>query len=266
MYDEPPLVVCTYSLEPSMPESSPNAVPTATALIALCSVGKIYHDGNVDALSDVSLEIQEREFVSIMGPSGCGKSTLLNILGGLDQPTSGTVLFRGEQLGAGAKLDRFRAASIGFVFQSFYLLPNLTALENVQIPMFEGKRNLQERIARAQELLEIVGLSHRTGHLPHQLSIGQRQRVAIARALANNPSLILADEPTGSLDSHSGSEVLDLLTQLNESQGTTLIIVTHDPLIAQRGRRLIRMLDGRVLEDSQTTNAARQPGSPRASR
>ncbi len=238
-----------------MPEARPSAKPSSavtakTPLIELQNVGKIYSDGNVAALRDVSLKIEEREFLSIMGPSGCGKSTLLHVVGGLDRPTHGKVLYRDRPLGGGNELDRFRAESVGFVFQSFYLLPNLTSLENVQIPMFEGKLSLSERLGRAQELLDLVGLSERVHHLPHQLSIGQRQRVAIARALANNPSLILADEPTGSLDSQSGNDVLDLLTQLNESQGTTLVIVTHDPHIAHRGRRLIRLLDGRVLEDS----------------
>lgn len=238
-----------------MSESSPNAtslsvVPAKIPLITLQNVGKTYRDGNVAALREVSLKIEEREFLSIMGPSGCGKSTLLHLLGGLDRPTEGRVLYRGKTLGDGIELDRFRAESIGFVFQSFYLLPNLTSLENVQIPMFEGKLGLADRVARARELLELVGLAERIGHLPHQLSIGQRQRVAIARALANNPSLILADEPTGSLDSQSGCDVLDLLTQFNEAQGTTLVVVTHDPIIAQRGRRLIRLLDGRVIDDS----------------
>lgn len=237
-----------------MPESSPIsktslAVPAKTPLITLQNVGKTYRDGNVAALRDVSLTIDEGEFLSIMGPSGCGKSTLLHLVGGLDLPTQGRVLYRDRPLSGGIELDRYRSESIGFVFQSFYLLPNLTSLENVQIPMFEGKLKLADRVARAQELLELVGLAERTRHLPHQLSIGQRQRIAIARALANNPSLILADEPTGSLDSRSGCDVLDLLTQLNKTQGTTLVIVTHDPLIAQRGRRLVRLLDGCVIED-----------------
>ncbi|MEO8268813.1 MAG: ABC transporter ATP-binding protein [Aureliella sp.] len=229
---------------------SSSVVPTKLPLITLQNVGKTYRDGNVTALREVSLKIEERDSLVIMGPSGCGKSTLLHLLGGLDLPTEGRVLYRDMQLGGGRQLDRFRAGSIGFVFQSFYLLPNLTSLENVQIPMFEGKLSLAERVSRARDLLELVGLAERIHYLPHQLSIGQRQRVAIARALANKPSLILADEPTGSLDSQNGSDVLDLLTQLNETQGTTLVIVTHDPLIAKRGRRLIRLLDGRVLNDN----------------
>lgn len=221
-------------------------------LIALRSVGKTYRDGNVEALHEISLEIHAGEFVSIMGPSGCGKSTLLNILGALDRPTTGEVLFNGHALLKPRDLDRLRARQIGFVFQSFYLLPNLTAIENVQIPMFEGTRPLAERVGEAKRLLTMVGLSDRLHHLPNQLSIGQRQRVAIARALANGPSLILADEPTGSLDSQSGHEVLDLLTRLNEHEGATLVLVTHDATIAERGKRLIRMLDGEVLEDART--------------
>jgi putative ABC transport system ATP-binding protein len=221
-------------------------------LISLRSVSKTYRDGNVVALKQVSLDIEPGEFISIMGPSGCGKSTLLNILGALDRPTTGEVLFHGELLRDSRQLDHLRAREIGFVFQSFYLLPNLTALENVQIPMFEGELGLAERVVEAQRLLEQVGLQERMHHLPRELSIGQRQRVAIARALANQPSLILADEPTGSLDSQNGQEVLELLAQLNVQQKTTLVLVTHDASIAARGRRQIRMLDGSILADDRT--------------
>jgi ABC-type lipoprotein export system ATPase subunit len=218
-------------------------------LISLRSVGKTYRDGNVVALKQVSLDIEPGEFISIMGPSGCGKSTLLNILGALDRPTSGEILFHGQSLRDARQLDRLRAREIGFVFQSFYLLPNLTALENVQIPMFEGELGRAERVVEAQRLLGLVGLQDRLHHLPRELSIGQRQRVAIARAMANQPSLILADEPTGSLDSRNGQEVLELLSQLNAQHHTTLVLVTHDESIAARGRRQIRMLDGAVLAD-----------------
>ncbi len=221
-------------------------------LISLRSVGKTYRDGNVEALKGISLDIEAGEFVTIMGPSGCGKSTLLNILGALDLPSTGEICFHGESLLASRQLDRLRARQIGFVFQSFYLLPNLTALENVQIPMFEGILPPAKRIDEAKRLLNIVGLAERLNHLPNQLSIGQRQRVAVARALANGPNLILADEPTGSLDSQSGHEVIELLARLNVEQGTTLVMVTHDEVIAQRGRRLIRMLDGEILEDAPT--------------
>lgn len=219
-------------------------------IIELANVSKTYSDGDVHALTDVSFEVARGDFLSIMGPSGCGKSTMLNMLGALDRPTSGEVIFAGEPLSKMKNLDWLRAREIGFVFQSFYLLPNLTAVENVQLPMFESPRPIQERKTEAERLLEVVGLSNRLGHLPNQLSIGQRQRVAIARALANGPSVILADEPTGSLDSQSGNEVMDILADLNEKEETTLIVVTHDELVAGRGKRLIRMFDGQVTTDT----------------
>ncbi len=222
---------------------------TLELLVSFRNVSKTYRDGNVHALKSITFDICDGEFLCIMGPSGCGKSTLLNILGALDVASEGEVLFRGENLNALSTLDNFRAREIGFVFQSFYLLPNLTALENVQIPMFEGPLPSTARAAEARRLLELVGLAERIDHLPHQLSIGQRQRVAIARALANKPSLILADEPTGSLDSQSGREVLDILARLNTLEGTTLVIVTHDQAVAQRGERLVRMMDGEIIED-----------------
>lgn len=221
------------------------------ALLALSNVCKTYVDGNVEALKNVSFQVAEREFLSIMGPSGCGKSTLLNMLGALDRPTSGEVLFDGEPLTSKSNLDQLRAQRIGFVFQSFYLLPNLTALENVQLPMFESPLPVSQRPAEARRLLELVGLQERERHLPDQLSIGQRQRVSIARALANAPSLILADEPTGSLDSQSGREVMELLTRLNAEHSATLIIVTHDQQVAECGSRTIQMLDGQILKDEQ---------------
>lgn len=225
------------------------ASQSVDVLVSLRDVEKTYSDGNVQALRGVSLEIACGEFVSIVGPSGCGKSTLLNMVGALDRPTSGTVAFTGKQLTSAKALDRLRCQQIGFVFQSFYLLPNLTAIENVQLPMFEGQLPLAERVVRAEELLDQVGLSERRNHLPNQLSIGQRQRVAIARALANAPRLILADEPTGSLDSHSGQEVMDLLAGLNASSGVTLVVVTHDANVAARASRRIEMLDGGIKSD-----------------
>jgi len=215
-------------------------------LVTLRDVCKHYRDGDVQALDHVSLDIHAGEFISIMGPSGCGKSTLLNMIGVLDRPTSGEILFDGRSLGEIADLDRLRSQKIGFVFQSFYLLPNLTAEENVQIPMFESNRGRRERIAEAERLLNLVGLQPRARHLPSQLSIGQRQRVAIARALANSPQMILADEPTGSLDSQSGNEIMELLAELNESQATTLVVVTHDQRVADRGQRIVRLKDGRI--------------------
>ncbi len=225
-----------------MSKSSQDSLP----LVSLREVSKHYRDGDVHALDCVSVDISSGEFVAIMGPSGCGKSTLLNMMGALDRPTSGEIRFDGLSLAAVKDLDRLRSRQIGFVFQSFYLLPNLTAEENVQIPMFESDRSRTERLAEARRLLALVGLERRRGHLPGQLSIGQRQRVAIARALANGPQLILADEPTGSLDSQNGVEVMDLLCELNESHQTTLIVVTHDQAVADRGGRLIRMRDGKI--------------------
>lgn len=221
-----------------------------TVVIELEDVRRHY-DGDVRALDGVSLRVTSGEFLSIMGPSGCGKSTLLNMLGALDQPTEGYVHLEGERIGSGTNLDRLRSERIGFVFQSFYLLPNLTALENVQLPMFESSLPVHKRPAKAAELLALVGLENRVSHLPKQLSIGQRQRVAIARALANDPVILLADEPTGSLDSRSGREVMELFQQLHRERNTTLVIVTHDEQVAQYGSRLIRMLDGVIQEDVQ---------------
>ena len=178
---------------------------------------KTYPDGRVQALDGVTLGVREGEYVAITGPSGCGKSTLLNVLGVLDRPDAGDVYFRGEKLSARSNrgLDQFRARQIGFVFQSFFLLPTLTARENVQVPMFEGPtRSASERAAKADELLDLVGMGKRAGHRSSQLSVGERQRVALARSLANDPALLLADEPTGNLDSGNAEHVLELLTRL----------------------------------------------------
>ncbi len=227
-----------------------DASQTAPQLFTVREVSKQYRDGQVQALDRVSLEIGEGEFVAIMGPSGCGKSTLLYLLGALDLPTSGEVLFRDKSLSTRDNLDRLRAKEFGFVFQSFYLLPNLTALENVQLPMFGGELRPGQRAAVAEQLLEQVGLRDRRHHLPEQLSNGQRQRVAIARAIANRPAVIFADEPTGALDSTSGQEVMDLLCHLNKDQQTTLVVVTHDSSVAARAGRTLHMLDGRILNSS----------------
>lgn len=215
-------------------------------LIVVRNACKVYPDGHVRALDGISLTIESGEFLSIMGPSGCGKSTLLNIIGALDLPTEGDVLFRGRPLSKMANLDQLRAHEIGFVFQSFYLLPNLTAEENIQLPMFEGKLKPSQRVARARELLARVGLADRVGHLPEQLSNGQKQRVAIARALANDPAVVLADEPTGALDSRTGAEVMQLLVELNVKHRTTIVVVTHDQNVADRSRRIVCMMDGRI--------------------
>src|SRR5689334_7437597 len=214
-----------------MSDSSPS-LTNDSVLLKADHVGRRYRDGDVNTLDDVSLDIRRGDYVAIIGPSGSGKSTLLNMLGALDEPTSGQVYFEGRPLSEWGSLDAFRSQKVGFVFQSFYLLPTLTAAENVQIPMFEGSLSLNERIRKAIELLKSVGLEHRANHRPNQLSVGERQRVAIARALANGPPLLLADEPTGNLDSHSGSEVLNLFDRLHREQGMTLIVITHSTEVA----------------------------------
>jgi putative ABC transport system ATP-binding protein len=219
-------------------------------LLSVVHVSRGYDDGAVQALADVSLEIGAGEYVAIMGPSGSGKSTLLNLLGALDEPTSGDVIFEGKSLRQRTDLDQFRASTLGFVFQSFYLLPTLTALENVQIPMFETSLGASERIAKAKELLALVGMTHREKHLPAKLSVGERQRVAIARALANGPKLLLADEPTGNLDTASGKIVLDLFDRLHRERGLTIVVITHDSQVAARAERTLVLRDGRIQSGS----------------
>jgi ABC-type lipoprotein export system ATPase subunit len=221
----------------------------AEPLISLRGVSKHYRDGDVWALENVSLDIFAGDYLAVMGPSGSGKSTMLNMMGALDRPSSGQVLLRGSSLDENTNLDRVRARELGFVFQSYYLLPNLTAIENVQIPMFEGDQSREQRRDEAFRLLQLVGLEDRINHLPSQLSIGQRQRVAVARALANGPSLILADEPTGALDSKSGDEIMGLLSQLNHEHGTTLVIVTHDQSVAERANQIIHLMDGKIVDE-----------------
>ncbi len=211
---------------------------------------KVYGDGaEVRALDGVNLRVARGEFVSVMGPSGSGKSTLLNMIGALDRPTSGQVLVNGEDLARVRDLDTFRARTVGFVFQLHNLIPTLTARENVEVPMMGQPVGRGERHRWAKELLEMVGLADRMDHLPNQLSGGERQRVAIARALANRPALVLADEPTGNLDSQSGAEVIELMHRLNRELHTTFIIVTHDPAVARRTERVLIMRDGRVVHE-----------------
>jgi len=219
----------------------------------------------VRALDGVNLTVQCGELIAVMGPSGCGKSTLLNLLGALDQPTAGEVWVAGENLARLRDVAAFRARTVGFVFQLHNLLPTLSVLENVEVPMQGQPRSPGEaardqashprsRRERARRLLELVGLADRPNALPAQLSGGQRQRVAVARALANEPALLLADEPTGSLDSQSGEEILDLLADLNRSQGATILIVTHDRRVAQSTQRILRMSDGRIVADHRLTD------------
>jgi putative ABC transport system ATP-binding protein len=205
-------------------------------------------DTQVDALRGVDLTVTRGEFVALVGPSGSGKSTVLNLVGGLDQPTSGQVWINGTELSASDErtLTRHRRQHVGFVFQSFNLLPRLTAKENVALPlMFSGVPE-KERLARAGELLERVGLGPRLAHRPTQLSGGEQQRVAIARALVGEPALLLADEPTGNLDSATGAEIMRLLKALNQERGLTLLVVTHDPEIAAFATRTVRLRDGKV--------------------
>lgn len=207
---------------------------------------RIYGDGDeIRALDGVSLRIRHGELVSVMGPSGSGKSTLLNVIGALDLPTSGNVFIDGIDLSQITNKDDFRAKKVGFVFQLHNLLPTLTARENIEVPMM-AHMGPAARKARSEELLTLVGLADRKNHLPGQLSGGQRQRVAIARALANNPPIVLADEPTGSLDTTNGQELMRLLRDLNRTQGTTFVVVTHDLLVARQTNRVIVMKDGRI--------------------
>lgn len=226
------------------------------AIIRTTNLTKIYGTGEtaVHALDNVTFSVMPGEFLAIMGPSGCGKSTLLNMLGALDQPTRGDVWVAGENLAQLKNVDKFRANTVGFIFQLHNLLPTLTARENVEVPMYGQPMSAKERRERAMHLLELVGLAGRAEHVPSKLSGGQRQRIAVARALANEPALILADEPTGSLDSQSGEEILELMAELNQSRGTTFAIVTHDRRVAQSTQRVLRMRDGRVVDDHRLTD------------
>jgi ABC-type lipoprotein export system ATPase subunit len=211
---------------------------------------KIYGTSNqIRALDGVTITIKNGEFLAIMGPSGSGKSTLLNLLGALDRPTQGTVFINGQDLSKIKDLDRFRAQTVGFVFQMHNLIPTLNALENVEVPMQGHVRSRRKRHKRAMEILKLVSLDDRSNHLPSQLSGGQRQRVAIARALANSPAVILADEPTGNLDSQSGEDVIRALRQLNRELKTTIIIVTHDLAVARQTDRVLVLRDGKIADD-----------------
>jgi putative ABC transport system ATP-binding protein len=226
-------------------------------LIEVRQVVKEYENGRVQALRGLDLDVGHGELVSVIGPSGCGKSTLLKLLGALDRPSAGEIRFDGSPLGATRDLASFRAREIGFVFQSFHLIPVLTALENVQVPMLETGWSATERRRRAEELLGSVGLAERLHHRPAALSGGERQRVAVARSLANEPRLILADEPTGNLDSDNAGRIIELLLETHRAREVTMVIVTHDPLIAASADRTVRMLDGRVVEDEARSAAAR---------
>jgi putative ABC transport system ATP-binding protein len=211
---------------------------------------KVFGDGGaVRALDGVNLTVRRGELLSVMGPSGSGKSTLLHLIGALDRPTEGQILIRGQDLATVKNLDRFRNEEVGFVFQLHNLIPTLNAVENVEIPLYEQPLSEKKRRQKAAELLGLVGLGDRLHHLPSQLSGGQRQKVAIARALVNDPAIVLADEPTGNLDSQSGQDVMALLQELNERQGTTIIVVTHDPAVARTTKRIVTLHDGRIARD-----------------
>ena len=230
-------------------------VASQPPLLSAEHLRKVYPDGKVVALDDVSVAVAPGEHVGVMGPSGCGKSTLLNLLGALDRPDSGDVFFEGVPLSRQPSLARFRSRKVGFVFQSFHLLPTLTALENVQVPMFGGPLSASGRAKKARALLEIVGILHRATHTPSRLSVGERQRVALARALANDPVVLLADEPTGNLDTRATAEVLDLFASLNRDRGLTLVVVTHSPEVARRCGRVLWMSDGRLVKDERNPNS-----------
>jgi len=218
-------------------------------VVSVENLSKVYRIGSVDVfgLNGVSLDVDDGEYVAIMGPSGSGKSTLLNLLGCLDRPSKGVYLLAGQDVSSlrDHELSRIRGSKIGFVFQSYNLISQLNVVENIEVPMYYQGLTQKDAHKKAVELAETVGLGHRLRHRPTQLSGGQQQRVAIARALANDPVIILADEPTGNLDSKSGQEILEILNQLHR-QGRIIIVVTHDARIAQRAQRTIHMIDGRI--------------------
>jgi ABC-type lipoprotein export system ATPase subunit len=219
----------------------------ASPILEVCNLRKDYDEGRIEALRGVDLSIDAGEFVAISGHSGSGKSTLLHLLGGLDSPTSGDILYRGAALGSTIGLDTYRCHHVGFIFQSFYLLPTLRAIENVQAPMLATRIGSGDREERAEALLREVGLESRMRQHPNELSGGERQRVAIARALANNPSILLADEPTGNLDSKNSARIMEVLIGIQKTRGMTLIVITHEDEIANSAPRHIRIHDGRIV-------------------
>jgi putative ABC transport system ATP-binding protein len=225
-------------------------------------LGKVFKMGGrtIRALHEVNMQIKKGDFISIMGPSGSGKTTLLNMLGCLDKPTKGKVVLDSKDVTKVAEKDlyKIRRHKVGFIFQTFNLMPYLNAIENVELPMEGTKKSRDEKKQRARELLKLVGLSEREDHRPHRLSAGEQQRVAIARALANNPSIVLADEPTGNLDAKTKYEVIRLLGKLNTEQGTTIVMVTHDSQIAAHAGRMLFLNDGRLLsKEKQGTHLAK---------
>ena len=222
-------------------------------LIELHDIAKIYEVGTqqVHALRDIDLSVKENEYLAIMGPSGSGKSTLMNIVGCLDTPSEGSYRLKDTEVATldDDELAEIRSAEIGFVFQTFNLLPRMTAFQNVELPLIYGRSPRSERAERVWETIEAVGLKERAHHRPNELSGGQRQRVAIARALINRPSIILADEPTGNLDSSTGEEIMQIFRDLNNA-GNTIILVTHEQYIAEHAARIVKLLDGRIASDA----------------
>jgi putative ABC transport system ATP-binding protein len=223
-------------------------------LIQLKAVVKTYRMGGetLAVLNGVNLDIKEGEFVAIMGPSGSGKSTLANVIGGLDRPTSGSIRVDGEDLDSlnDRSLSAYRNKKIGFIFQSFNLLPNFTALENVMIPLILAGVSSGDRKKKALDYLKVVGLENRSHHKPTQLSGGERQRVCIARALINDPKIIIADEPTGNLDSKKTTEIISLLKILNQEEKMTLLVITHDPTVAHEAHRILKLYDGKIMRSA----------------
>lgn len=221
-------------------------------MIQLQNIEKVYRTDTVQtlALNNINLEVEKGEFLSVMGPSGCGKSTLLNIMGLLDMPSGGSISIDQQSTKnfSDSQLAKFRNQKLGFIFQSYHLINDLPVLDNVELPLLYRNGTAKERNALATEALEKVGLSNRIKHFPTQLSGGQRQRVAIARAIVGRPEIILADEPTGNLDSAMGNEIMDILLQLNRNEGTTIVMVTHDENMAQKTHRLVRLFDGSQVQ------------------
>ncbi|MGD1061891.1 MAG: ABC transporter ATP-binding protein [Terracidiphilus sp.] len=228
------------------PISASSPISACGPILEARGLVKSYDEGRVEALRGVDVQIDAGEYVAISGPSGSGKSTLLHLLGGLDTATQGQVLFKGSELGKAVDLDSYRSRQVGFVFQAFYLLPTLRAVENVQVAMLAVYEKANHRAERAAALLEEMGLGARMNHFPNQLSAGERQRVAIARALANDPTILLADEPTGNLDSVNSAHIMEILRGIREQRGMTMIIVTHESDIAHNAPRHIRIRDGRI--------------------
>ncbi len=237
------------------PAANAAAVGEAQTLVRLANIRKLYRTRELEttALDDVSMEVRQGEFVAVMGPSGCGKSTLLNVVAMIDTPTSGQYFLGTEEVSRynETRLVELRKQTVGFIFQSFNLIDDLTVYENVELPLLYQGVSRSRRRTRVREVLELVDLLSRAKHKPPQLSGGQQQRVAVARAVVGDPQLIVADEPTGNLDTRNGEDVMDMLTTLNE-QGATVLMVTHSPTHAQRAHRIINMLDGRIVPASES--------------